>query len=185
MPLTTLTSERLTLRPPRPEDSEAIFRGYATDPEVARFVLWTPHRSIAETEAFLTQFLEDGAEGDTYPWVITRSADAALIGAMHLRVEPPRGELGFNLARQHWGRGYGSEAVRAVTDFGLGLGAVGRVQAVCHVDNTASARVLEKAGMTREGRLQRYMLFPNLGAEPQDVYLYAKTDQPAAQNPQW
>jgi RimJ/RimL family protein N-acetyltransferase len=176
MPLTTLTSERLTLRPPRPEDAEAIFRGYATDPQVARFVLWTPHQSIAETEEFLAHFLEHGTEADNYPWVITRSSDAVLIGAIHLRVEPPRAELGFNLARDQWGRGYGTEVVRAAIGFGLGLGGVSRVQAVCHVDNKASARVLEKAGMKREARLHRYLLFPNFGAEPQDVYLYASTE---------
>lgn len=175
MPLTTLTSERLTLRPPQLADAQAIFAGYATDPDVARFVVWTPHRDIAETEAFLSQFLEGGAEQGNYPWVITRSADAALIGALHLRVEPPRAELGFNLARQEWGRGYGTEVVRAAIAFAFGLAGVRRVQAVCHVDNTASARVLEKAGMRREGRLHRYLLFPNLGAEPQDVYLYAVT----------
>jgi RimJ/RimL family protein N-acetyltransferase len=122
--------------------------------------------------------VEHGAEAGDYPWVITRSSDAVLIGAIHLRVEPPRAELGFNLARDQWGRGYGTEAVRAVIGFGFGLGGVCRVQAVCHVDNTASIRVLEKAGMRREARLHSYMLFPNIGAEPQDVYLYASTEQP-------
>lgn len=175
MPLTTLTSARLTLRPPQRVDAETIFTGYATDPAVARFVVWTPHQSIAETEAFLAHFLEHGAEDDNYPWVITRTADAVLLGAVHLRVEPPRAELGFNLAREHWGRGYGTEVVQTVMAFGFGHAGVHRVQAVCHVDNAASARVLEKAGMRREGRLHRYMLFPNLGTEPQDVYLYAAT----------
>lgn len=175
MPLTTLTSERLTLRSPRLEDAEAIFEEYATDPEVARFVVWTPHQSIAGTEAFLAYFLEHGTQDDNYPWVITRSADGALIGTVHLRVEPPRAELGFNLARDHWGKGYGTEVVQAVMGFGFGLAGVRRVQAVCHVQNAASARVLEKAGMRREGRLRSYMLFPNLGTEPQDVYLYART----------
>ncbi len=90
-------------------------------------------------------------------------------------MDGPRCELGFNIARDRWGRGYGTEAVRAAATFGLGLEGVRRVQATCHVDNTASARVLEKAGMTREGLLRRYLRFPNLGSEPQDVYLYAKT----------
>jgi RimJ/RimL family protein N-acetyltransferase len=174
MPLSTLTSERLTLRPPRLEDAETIYRGYATDPDVARFVLWTPHESIQETEAFLTDFLDGGAQDDNYPWVIARSSDGMVLGAMHLRVDPPRAELGFNLARGHWGRGYGTEAVRAVVSFGLTCEGVERVEATCHVDNAASARVLEKAGLSRERTLRRHLLFPNLGSEPQDIDLYTR-----------
>jgi RimJ/RimL family protein N-acetyltransferase len=172
MPLATITTERLILRPPRREDAEAIYQGYATDPEVARFVIWKPHRSMDETVAFLDHFLEHGEDG--YPWVMTLTA-GGVIGAMHLRVRAPWSEFGFNIARSHWGRGYGTEAVRAVIDFGLELPEIYRVQAMCHVDNGASARVMEKAGMVREGVLHRYMLFPNLGTEPQDVFVYAAT----------
>jgi [ribosomal protein S5]-alanine N-acetyltransferase len=52
--------------------------------------------------------------------------------------------------------------------------AVYRVWAVCHVDNTGSARLLERSGLSLEGRLARYGMFPNLTAEPQDVLLFAK-----------
>jgi [ribosomal protein S5]-alanine N-acetyltransferase len=52
--------------------------------------------------------------------------------------------------------------------------AVYRVYAYCHVDNTGSARVLERAGLALEGRLVRYAMFPNLSAEPQDCLLFAK-----------
>jgi RimJ/RimL family protein N-acetyltransferase len=169
MPLATLHTERLELRPPSMEDADAIYHGYATDPEVARYVIWTPHESIERTRAFLEH-------GDTsYPWAITLRQGGELIGAMHLRVSVPWAEFGFNLARAHWGAGYGSEAVRAVVEFGLALPGVHRVQATCHVDNGASARAMEKGGMIREGVLCRYMLFPNLGEDPQDVYMYAAT----------
>jgi RimJ/RimL family protein N-acetyltransferase len=173
MPLATIATERLILRPPRREDAEAIYQAYATDPEVARYVIWKPHRSIEETVAFLDHFLEH-AEGDGYPWIMTLPG-GEIIGAVHLRVRVPWSEFGFNIAKRHWGRGYGTEAVRGVIGFGLALPAIYRVQAVCHVENGASARVMEKAGMVREGTLRRYMLFPNLGSEPQDVFMYATT----------
>lgn len=171
----TLTSERLVLRPPRLEDADAIYRGYACDPEVARFVIWTPHRSIADTLGFLAHFVALVDGDDSYPWVMTLAADGTVIGAMHLRVHPPWAELGFNLARSHWNRGLGTEAVRTVIAFGLSLPRIERIQALCHVDNHASARVLEKAGMQREGVLRRYLVFPNLGEGAQDVLLYAVT----------
>jgi ribosomal-protein-alanine N-acetyltransferase len=52
--------------------------------------------------------------------------------------------------------------------------AVYRVWAVCHVDNTGSARVLEHAGLALEGRLVRHTVFPNLSPEPQDCLMYGK-----------
>ena len=172
MPLTTLHTPRLILRPPVLEDAKAIFAGYATDPEVARYVIWTPHQSIDETRRFLKQFLESGREDDNYPWIITLRA-GTLVGAMHLRVTPPRAELGFNIARTHWNQGYGTEAVRKAIAFAFGLPGIQRVQAMCHVDNGASARVLEKGGMRREGVLRRYMSFPNVRGGGQDVMLFA------------
>ena len=58
--------------------------------------------------------------------------------------------------------------------FAIALPGIERVQAVCHVANQASARVLEKAGMLCEGTLRRYTVFPNLGPHAQDVHLYAR-----------
>jgi RimJ/RimL family protein N-acetyltransferase len=82
--------------------------------------------------------------------------------------------LGYVLRRSEWGQGYVSEAVRAVIDHALALPHIFRVWAVCDVDNHASARVMEKAGMVREGRLARYIMHPNISDEPRDVFLYAK-----------
>lgn len=170
-----LRTRRLVLRPPQLDDAPAIYAGYATDPEVARWVIWVPHTSLDDTHRFLAQYIASGDQADAYPWVISLGADGALIGAMHLRRDGPRAELGFNLARPYWSRGYGTEAVDAVVTFAFTLQGIERVQALCHVDNHASARVLEKAGMRYEGTLRRYMIFPNLGPEAQDVRLYART----------
>ena len=67
-----------------------------------------------------------------------------------------------------------SEAARAMVDWAMGLDDIFRVSAVCDIDNIGSARVMEKAGMEREGRLRRYMIHPHLSPEPRDVYMYAK-----------
>jgi RimJ/RimL family protein N-acetyltransferase len=175
VPAHTITTARLVLRPPVREDAQAIYDGYARDPDVARYVIWVPHRSLADTQEFLNHFIRHGEEERSYPWVMIRAEDDVLIGAMHLRVDAPRAEFGYNIAQRHWNEGYGTEAVEGVIAFAFSLPHVERVQAVCHVDNLASARVMEKAGMRREGRLERYLFFPNLGDEAQDVFLYAVT----------
>ena len=82
-------------------------------------------------------------------------------------------DLGYGLARQHWGHGYATEAVQAVVRWALSQEQFYRVWATCDVENLASARVLEKAGMQREGILRRFIIHPNISSEPRDCYCYA------------
>ena len=70
-----------------------------------------------------------------------------------------------------------TEVVRAVADWALAQPEVHRVWAVCDVDNLASARVLEKAGMECEGRLRRWFLHPNVSAAPRDCWCYARVKE--------
>ena len=82
-------------------------------------------------------------------------------------------EVGYALARPYWGKGYMTEVLCAVIDWAFTQPDIFRVQAFCDVDNLGSARVMEKAGMQREGTLRRYVLHPNLSDEPRDAYMYA------------
>ena len=82
-------------------------------------------------------------------------------------------EVGYALARPYWGKGYMTETLRAMINLAFTQLDIFRVQAFCDVDNLGSARVMEKAGMQREGLLRRYVLHPNISDEPRDVYLYA------------
>lgn len=86
-----------------------------------------------------------------------------------------RVSVGYVLARAAWGQGYASEALRAVIEASWADPRVFRIWAVCDVDNPASARVMEKAGMRREGRMARYVVHPNVSDEPRDAYLHAVT----------
>ena len=81
-----------------------------------------------------------------------------LVGAITINPQEQhkRASLGYWCAVSHWGRGYATEAVRAVIDYGFRDLALNRVHADCHGDNPASRRVLEKAGLTYEGRLRQH-----------------------------
>ena len=68
-----------------------------------------------------------------------------------------------------------TEAVRAVVSWAISEREVYRVWAVCDVENPASARVMEKAGMQEEGILRRWTMHPNSSDEPRDCYCYAMT----------
>ena len=108
-----------------------------------------------------------------FPWVITRSEDDVLLGMCELRIKRRQVDLGYGLARPFWGYGYATETVQALVDWALAQKEIRRVWAVCDVENHASARVLEKVGMTSEGILHRYLVHPNLSSEPRDCYCFA------------
>lgn len=151
--LPTLETARLRLRRMRPTDAEAV-HAYASDPEVARYMLWEPHESLRDSENFLRFVEERYARGDPAGWGLEERESGRFIGTCGIQAWHPehaRAELGYVLAREHWGRGLMTEAVAAAVGFGLdGLG-FNRLEARCLEGNDASARVLEKAGMTHEG----------------------------------
>ncbi|MBM4262091.1 MAG: GNAT family N-acetyltransferase [Deltaproteobacteria bacterium] len=169
----TLKTERLRLRKVKLSDAEAIFRQYAQDPEVTRYVSWRAHQSLDETREYVRMCLLAWDVGKAYHWAIERLEDKQVIGMIITRVNGEKWELGFVLARGHWGQGYMTEAVKGLIAWAFKQKDVYRVWAVCDVDNAASARVMEKSGMQREGVLRRWSVHPNISPEPRDSYCYA------------
>jgi RimJ/RimL family protein N-acetyltransferase len=106
--------------------------------------------------------------------VILNKARNQLMGMIELRLEGHRASLGYVLAQPYWGQGYMPEAVQALTQWALDQPDIYRVWAVCDVENIGSARVLEKAGWTREGILRRWIIHPNISATPRDCYCFAR-----------
>lgn len=168
-----LHTERLVLRRPRWEDAEEIFCGYAQDEEVVRYLTWRPHRTVDETRQWLRRAAEDWEAGRCFRWVLTRRREDRAIGMVELRPDGHRVELGYVLARRYWNRGYMTEAVQTVVAWLLAQPGIHRVWAVVDVDNRASARVLEKAGMQREGVLRRWSVHPNISPLPRDCVCYS------------
>jgi RimJ/RimL family protein N-acetyltransferase len=167
-----LETERLVLRPTRVDDADAVFGGYAQDPEVSRYTSWSPHGRIEDTRGFLQHCEEGWTRRTVYNWAIVCRHDGRLIGTTDIRFEGHRAEIGYVLERNAWGHGYATEAARAVVSWGLAQPTLHRVWAVCDVENEASARVLEKAGMKREGCLRSWARMPAFpGAR--DVWCYA------------
>ena len=169
-----LATAKLVLRPPRLADAGAIFEEYAADPAVTRFLTWRPHRSVADTRAFLERQIDVASRGGEVAWVITRRGEDRAIGAIGATVEGTAVLLGYVLGKRHWNLGYMSEAVGAVIAWGLAQPRIHRVWAVCDVENVGSRRVMEKAGMEREGILRRWSLHPNISDAPRDCFVYAR-----------
>jgi RimJ/RimL family protein N-acetyltransferase len=174
---------RLRLRPPRLEDAEAVLATWARDADAARYMTWTPHRTIDDTLVFLRSAQWAEQQGHR-PWLIERADDARVIGMIGLTIEgdgplidgarvPNRANVGYALGREYWGQGIMTEALREVIAVTLAVPSMYRVYAYCDVENLASARVMEKAGMSFEGVLRRWGVHPNRSSEPRDCLCYA------------
>ena len=173
MPPDTLLTDRLILRRPTPTDAPAVYE-YGRDPEVTRYLIFPTHTSVADAEDFLGRCPARWESGEEYCWVITLKDQDRAIGSIACRVRGHAADIGYALARAYWRRGYATEAGRAVTAWAASVPAIYRVWAVCDVENAASAHVLEKLGMAREGVLRRWLVHPNRSAEPRDCYVYAR-----------
>ncbi len=169
-----ITTERLVLRKPRLEDAPLIFNEYAQDKEVTRFLLWRPHRSIEDTKLFLRRCIRNWDGSHEFTWIITLKDSSELMGSIALWREPTGAMLGYTLSKRFWNSGYMSESVTAVSEWAIAQKDVFRVWAVCDTENVASARVLEKSGMQREGVLRRWIVLPNISNQPRDCYCYAR-----------
>jgi RimJ/RimL family protein N-acetyltransferase len=182
-----IETERLRLRRPVPSDAESIFRAYAQDPEVTRYLVWRPHSHVETTRHFIAECESRWANLSGFPYMITPKVGGDPIGMIDLKpfnhsraleaaVEFPYGiEFGCVLARIHWGNGFMPEAISAVVRVSLSTATIYRVQATCDIENRASARALEKAGLSYEGVLRKYIIHPNISLEPRDSLLYAST----------
>jgi RimJ/RimL family protein N-acetyltransferase len=167
-----IETDRLVLRRTVANDADGVF-AYASDAEVTRFLTITPRTDITDSVEFLERCDAAWNAGTSFPLAMVDKSTGGFIGMMELRVSIHGIELGFARLRSVWGKGYMTEAIQAVVDWGFGDDDVYRVWAYVDVGNVASRRALEKAGMTREGRLHRWQIHPNSSPEPADVYVYA------------
>jgi ribosomal-protein-alanine N-acetyltransferase len=166
-----LRTPRLLLRRLRMEDAGDIF-AYASDPQVTTYVFWEAHRTLDDTREYLQRTLKGYADGLPPCWGIQHLGDGVIIGgcAFHeVSAMNLRGEIGYALARKYWGRGLMTEAVRAMLDYGFNTLQLNRMEARCDVENTASWRVMEKAGMKFEGVLRQNII---LHGRPRDAKMY-------------
>ena len=171
-PPESIQTSRLSLRRLAMEDADAIFTAYAQDSEVTRFLTWRPHRRIEDTRAFIQKTIEAWDDGIEFTWAIRRR-EGELIGGIALRHQGFKVDFGYVMARAQWGNGFAAEALQSLVDWAMTQPDVFRAWAVCDAENAASARVMEKVGMTREGILRRWMRHPQAGDTPRDCLCYS------------
>jgi RimJ/RimL family protein N-acetyltransferase len=151
-----IVTERLLLRPYQADDFEALYAIQSSD-EVARW-LYNDARDEGETRDLLARKIRGAvfeAEGDWLSSAVTLRDGGELVGDVALQwvSELHRCEIGFSFNPAHQGRGYATEAARALLPFAFETMRWHRLVGRTEVRNTGSTRVLEKLGMRLEAHL--------------------------------
>jgi len=157
LPVPPIRTERLLLRAHRPDDLEALL-GYYADPEVVRYTPFTPWTREAAREHMARRLSRTGLDGPGSVLGLVVECEGRVVGDVVLWPADDtmeRGEMGWALDPAAQGHGYATEAVRALVDLAFGTYRMRRVLAEVDARNTASARVCERVGMTREGYLRQ------------------------------
>lgn len=154
----TIETMRLTLRRLELTDAEMMFRNWTSDDNVTRFLRWDAHKTIEATKNMIQQWVNSYQEDSTYYWGMYLK-DGEMIGSIGITITSEydfKGELGDKIGSRWWNQGYTSEAARAVIDYMFRNTDIERMDAFSSVENPASGKVMEKAGMHQEGLLRHY-----------------------------
>ena len=157
-----ITTDRLVLREFVTDDWPVVL-AYQSDPRYLRFYPWTD-RTEADVRDFVQTFVDQQAAQPRHKFqlAIALQDEERVIGNCGIRRKPENeweADIGYELAPEHWGRGYATEAALAIVDFGFRDLQLHRVWSWCIADNVASARVLERVGFRPEGRLRENEYF--------------------------
>jgi [ribosomal protein S5]-alanine N-acetyltransferase len=173
----TLETARLRLRPFEMTDAPAI-QMLLNDPEVVgNMPDETLPFTLEDAEMLVTTSHAATAEGMAYVFAVVRQSNDDLVGYCDLELQPDhqRGEIAYWIGRPYWWQGYATEAAKRVVRFGFEELNLNRVYAHVLQRNTASARVLQKAGLQYEGT-QRHAVRQDDGFEDLDFYGQIRAD---------
>ena len=151
-----IETARLRMRPFILDDLDPLSLIYG-DADVMKYIRDGQPVSREQTEASLKSFIEEWNRHGFGLWAVLYKEDESLIGFCGLRFldNTPEVEVGYRLAKTHWGMGLATEAARASLRYGFETLDLQRIVAVVHPQNSASQRVLEKIGLRYE-KVGRY-----------------------------
>lgn len=154
-----IETRRLVLRRYQIEDAEDVFSNWASDPEVTRYLTWPTHENISITRTVINSWIPCYEDGGYFNWIIEWKETGKAIGSIavvKLDEGTEAADIGYCLSREFWGRGIMPEALRAVMDYLFDIIGINRIAAYHDAKNPKSGRVMEKAGMKRDGILRAH-----------------------------
>ena len=150
----TIEAERLLLRRLSVDDAEAMFRNWASDPEVTRFLTWPPHQSVEATRALLEDWSAQYENKDYYQWGIELKEIGEVIGTISvvsMKEEIDMVHIGYCIGRDWWHKGIMTEALGTVIDYFFKEIGCNRIESRHDTNNPYSGEVMKKCRMKLEG----------------------------------
>lgn len=164
-----LTNERLILREFEKDDWMDVHQ-YASQEIVCQYQSWGPN-SEGESKAFVDKIIKDAIQSPRIRFAFAIDFNGHMIGAGELNVrDETNGEISYIINPNYWGKGFATEVANSLIDFGYKELKLHRIYATCNPRNIGSLRVLEKVGMTQEGRLRENVLIKD---GYRDSYVYS------------
>lgn len=153
-----IETDRLILRRYVIEDADAMYKNWASDSEVTKFLTWQPHSSVDVSRGIIENWLKEYSDEKYYQWAIVLKDNGnepigdISVGQMNEDISMVH--IGYCLGRAWWRRGIMSEALKAVMDFMFDTVEVNRVESRHDPMNPNSGKVMQKCGMKYEGTLR-------------------------------
>lgn len=150
---------RLLLRKYSLSDAVGMFKNYANDERVTKYLNWKAYEKVEDIRPFLEMSIRDYEKKSTYHWAIEYEGE--IIGGISvMSVDDLRNncEVGYCIGYDYWNKGITSEALEAVIKYLFEEIGMHRIMAKHDVENPASGEVMKKCGMSYEGRFKEYYL---------------------------
>lgn len=167
-----IETKRCILRKVSLDDAQAIFDTYAQDSDVTKYLSWLPHISMQDTVDFMYRCLDRWERGEAYTYVIMEKDMNQLIGSFDFRPIDTWASFGYVLAKSFRGKWYMTEVLSSMIQVWFSEFGFDRVVGYVDIDNTASAKVMEKSGMQYVGTEKWHLVLPFYGNEKRDAKMY-------------
>ncbi|OUP82166.1 GNAT family N-acetyltransferase [Lachnoclostridium sp. An169] len=152
-----LETERLVLRRFVNEDAEAMYKNWAADEDVTKYLTWPPHSSQEVSQRVIEEWVKEYDSESYYQWTIVLKEKGEPIGSIavvHMDEDVSMARIGYCIGKSWWHKGITSEALKAVMDFLFDIEGVNRIECRHDPRNPNSGKVMEKCGMKYEGTLR-------------------------------
>lgn len=155
----TLETDRLKLRRFELPDAEAMFKNWANDPEVTKFLTWPTHKDVSVSKSVLRDWIAEYKDTSFYQWAIILKSNGnepiGSIGAVKMDERISMVHVGYCIGKKWWRQGVTSEALSSLIDFFFKEVKINRIESRHDPKNPNSGKVMEKCGLIYEGTIKQ------------------------------
>ena len=168
-----IKTQRLLLQRLKYEEAEEIFYTYASKPEATWYMAWPTHETLKDTRTFLQYAVRGWEQGLDYSYGIRLRESNRFIGSIGAMNDSGKIQFGYILSPTQWGNGYATEACSNLINVLRTIPEIQNIGTFVDVENTASRKVLIKAGLTEDFIFAKWFAFVNQNNELKDCVLFS------------